>query len=64
MSGDYPGVDVCDLPEPMGEILIDAYCCRCGFKQGWKVVLGNATVNRRDFSELPETLERLSDNRR
>jgi len=38
--GDYLGVVVRDPPEPMREIPIDAYCCRCGFKLGWKVVLG------------------------
>jgi len=39
--GDYLGVVVPDPPESKREVPIDAYCCRCGFKLGWKVVLGN-----------------------
>jgi len=38
--GDYLGVIVRDPPEPMKEVPIDAYVV-CGFKLGWKVVLGN-----------------------
>jgi len=38
---DYLGVVVCDPPELMREIPIDAYCVVCGFKLGWIVVLGN-----------------------
>ncbi len=38
---DYLGVVVRDPPGPKSEIPIDAYCCRCGFKLDWKVVLGN-----------------------
>jgi len=39
--GDYLGVIVRDPPEPMREVPIDAHCVVCGFKLGWKVVLGN-----------------------
>jgi len=38
---DYLGVVVRDPPGPNREITIDAYCVVCGFKLGWKVVLGN-----------------------
>ena len=38
--GDYLGVIVRDPPEPMREVPIDARCVVCGFKLGWKVVLG------------------------
>ena len=37
---DYLGVIVRDPPEPMREVPIDATCLRCGFKLGWKLVLG------------------------
>ncbi len=37
---DYLGVVVRDPPGPKSEIPIDAYCVVCGFKLGWKVVLG------------------------
>jgi len=39
-------VVVRDPPGPMGEIPIDAYCVVCGFKLGWKVVLGNMGLER------------------
>ncbi len=45
--GDYMGVVVCDPPEPMREIPIDAHCVVCGFKLGWKLVLG-----KRSYSKL------------
>jgi len=38
---DYLGVVVRDPPGPKGEIPIDTYCCRCGFKLLGKVVLSN-----------------------
>ncbi len=41
---DYLGVVVRDPPGPKREIPIDAYCCRCGFKLGWKVVLDNKVL--------------------
>ena len=44
---DYLGVVVCDPPEPMREIPIDAYCVVCGFKLGWRLVLG-----KRSYSKL------------
>jgi len=43
---DYLGVVVRDPPEPLREIPIDAYYVVCGFKLGWKVVLGNKRVNK------------------
>ena len=43
---DYLGVVVTDPPEPMSEIPIDAYCVVCGFKLGWKVVLGDRQLER------------------
>ncbi len=42
--GDYLGVIVPDPPEPMKEIQIEATCLRCGFKLGWKLVLGKKHV--------------------
>jgi len=44
---DYLGVVVRDPPEPMREVPIDAHCVVCGFKLGWKLVLG-----KRSFSKL------------
>ncbi len=44
--GDYLGVVVTDPPEPKREIPIDAYCVVCGFKLGWKLVLGNMGLER------------------
>ncbi len=43
---DYLGVVVCDPPEPMSEIPIDAYCVVCGFKLGWRLVLGGGQIRR------------------
>ena len=37
---DYLGVVVRDPPESKREVPIDAQCVVCGFKLGWKVVLG------------------------
>ncbi len=41
---DYLGVVVRDPPEPLREIPIDAYCVVCGFKLGWRLVLGKKHV--------------------
>ena len=41
---DYLGVVVSDPPEPKGVIPIDAYCVVCGFKLGWRLVLGKKHV--------------------
>jgi len=41
---DYLGVVVRDPPESKREVTIDAYCCRCGFKLGWRLVLGKKHV--------------------
>ena len=38
--GDYLGVVVRDPPESKREVPIDAHCVVCGFKLGWRVVLG------------------------
>ncbi len=38
--GDYLGVVVRDPPGPKSEIPIDAHCVVCGFKLGWRLVLG------------------------
>ncbi len=43
---DYLGVVVRDPPGPKREISIDAYCVVCGFKLGWKVVLGGRQLER------------------
>jgi len=40
------GVVVPDPPEPEREIPIDAHCVVCGFKLGWKLVLGNMGLER------------------
>ncbi len=42
--GDYLGVVVTDPPGPMSEIPIDAHCVVCGFKLGWRLVLGKKHV--------------------
>jgi len=44
--GDYLGVVVRDPPGPKSEIQIDAHCVVCGFKLGWKLVLGNMGLER------------------
>ncbi len=41
---DYMGVIVPDPPEPEREVPIDAHCVVCGFKLGWKLVLGKKHV--------------------
>jgi len=43
---DYLGVIVRDLPEPMREVPIDAHCVVCGFKLGWRLVLGGKQPER------------------
>jgi len=45
---DYLGVVVRDPPGPKSEIQIDAYCVVCGFKLGWKVVLGSKGLEREE----------------
>ena len=44
---DYLGVVVRDPPESKREVPIDAHCVVCGFKLGWKVVLGNMELERK-----------------
>jgi len=41
---DYLGVVVRDPPESKREVPIDAHCVVCGFKLGWKLVLGKKYV--------------------
>ena len=43
---DYLGVVVRDPPEPKREIPIDAYCVVCGFKLGWRLVLGKRSYSK------------------
>ncbi|MCH7915980.1 MAG: hypothetical protein IH856_23575 [Deltaproteobacteria bacterium] len=43
---DYLVVVVRDPPEPMREVPIDAYCIVCGFKLGWKIVLGDRYLKK------------------
>jgi len=43
---DYMGVVVTDPPEPEREVPIDAHCVVCGFKVGWRLVLGNKQLGR------------------
>ncbi len=43
---DYMGVVVPDPPGPMSEIPIDAHCVVCGFKLGWKLVLGKRSSSK------------------
>jgi len=38
--GDYLGVVARDPPESKREVPIDAHCVVCGFKLGWRLVLG------------------------
>ncbi len=42
--GDYLGVVVRDPPESKREVPIDAHCVVCGFKLGWRLVLGKKHV--------------------
>jgi len=44
--GDYLGVVVCDPPEPTREVPIDAHCVVCGFKLGWRLVLGKRSSSK------------------
>ncbi len=44
--GDYLGVVVRDPPGPMSEIPIDAHCVVCGFKLGWRLVLGKRSSSK------------------
>jgi len=44
---DYMGVIVPDPPESKREVPIDAHCVVCGFKLGWRLVLG-----KRSYSKL------------
>ncbi len=44
--GDYLGVVVRDPCEPIREIPIDATCLRCGFKLGWRLVLGKRSSSK------------------
>ncbi len=37
---------VTDPPEPKREVPIDAHCVVCGFKLGWKLVLGGGQIRR------------------
>jgi len=48
---DYMAVVVPDPPEPEREVPIDAYCVVCGFKLGWKLVLGNMGLERESKEE-------------
>ena len=41
---DYLGVIVRDPPESKREVPIDAHCVVCGFKLGWRLVLGKKHV--------------------
>ncbi len=43
---DYLGVIVRDPPEPEREAPIDAHCVVCGFKLGWRLVLGGRQLER------------------
>ncbi len=52
--GDYLGVVVPDPPESKREVPIDAHCVVCGFKLGWKVVLGNKGLKTSKEAALGE----------
>ncbi len=43
---DYMGVVVRDPHEPMREVPIDAHCVVCGFKLGWRLVLGKRSSSK------------------
>ncbi len=43
---DYMGVVVPDPPESKREVPIDAHCVVCGFKLGWKLVLGKRSSSK------------------
>jgi len=43
---DYLGVIVRDPPESKREVAIDAHCVVCGFKLGWRLVLGKRSSSK------------------
>ncbi len=43
---DYMGVVVPDPPESKREVPIDAHCVVCGFKLGWRLVLGKRSSSK------------------
>ena len=43
---DYLGVVVTDPPESKREVPIDAHCVVCGFKLGWRLVLGKRSSSK------------------
>ncbi len=43
---DYMGVIVPDPPESTREVPIDAHCVVCGFKLGWRLVLGKRSSSK------------------
>ncbi len=43
---DYMGVVVPDPPDSKREAPIDAHCVVCGFKLGWRLVLGGGQIRR------------------
>ena len=43
---DYLGVVVRDPPEQKREVPIDVHCVMCGFKLGWKLVLGKRSSSK------------------
>ncbi len=43
---DYLGVVVRDPPESKREVPIDAHCVVCGFKLGWRLVLGKRSSSK------------------
>jgi len=43
---DYLGVVVRDPPETKREVPIDAHCVVCGFKLGWKLVIGKRSSSK------------------
>jgi len=44
--GDYLGVIVLNPPESKREVPIDAHCVVCGFKLGWRLVLGKRSSSK------------------
>ncbi len=56
---DDTGVVVRDPPGPKSEIPIDAYCVVCGFKLGWKDILGVSNYVR-SFSILEANFSRMN----
>ena len=43
---DYLGVVFREPTEPKTEIPIDAHCVVCGFKLGWRLVLGGGQIRQ------------------